>query len=181
MLEEAQAFIEALAKLWPRIEVVSTREAGVLWVRGKPRLVEPETWVLYWPIWTEVEWIEINPEPIDVPVQQLMLKHGGKLVPCAVDGVVEYHITDPERAICSCEDLRQRIVARAEAAIRNAFYGHTLAKLIEDEDAVEREMLSELRASMQRHGIKIDSFFLAGIATAEVHIHLGAVDTMGGT
>ena len=178
MLDEVKAFADTCAKLLPRVEVVSEKEAGVAWVRGRSRVVKPGTLFIYWPVWTEVEWLPLRPDPVEIQAQTIMLRdaQGRYRYSYVVTGTVQWRIKNILLACNKCEDVENRLATEAQKAIRNALWGCTLAQISKDESKIEEEITAATRSGMRGFGVHVEEVFLATFSEACCSVHYGSVE-----
>lgn len=169
MLDGLKELIDWLSKLVPRVEVVSTKEAGVAWWFGRPRLIQPGRVYVYWPIWTEVEWIALRPEPLHLPAQTI---YSGRQA-IVVQAVVVWRVRDVMKAICSEDDVTAVMEAEALSAVRNATYGRSLADISNREEELEDSMRKDLQSSLRNRGLEIASVYFRSIAPVKAYVHHG--------
>lgn len=169
MLDGLKELIDWMSKFVPRLEVVSTKEAGVAWWFGRPRLVRPGHLYPYWPLWTEVEWIALRPKPLHLPAQTI---YSGRQA-IVVQAVVVWRVRDVMKAICSEDDVESVIEAEALSAVRNATYGRSLAAISDKEEELEDRMRKDLQSSMRNRGVGIASVYFKSIAPVKAYVHHG--------
>lgn len=169
MFDQISEFFRAAAQIVPRFSVVNGKEGGVAWVRGKPRKIPSGCLYFYWPVWTEVEWVELRRRTMNLATQVVMLQNK----PVAVSAVVVYEVVDTLKALTEVQDYEEALQDLALYAVRNALYDVTLAKLASDEASVETSMRRELTKRVKRYGIKVHDVFLSNVSPCRTLMLLG--------
>lgn len=169
MIEGAFAWLSdimrGLLRWVPRIQIVNTTEGGVAFVRGKPKPVMPGRMLIFWPVWTEVFYVPVNRQTIDLR-SQTYLTADDKTV--AISGVVVYDVPDAEKAILWSHNHDDSIRDLALASVVQRLHGMTLAQLRDERDALSDAIRKELRAQLRDSGINIRNFFLSDLAPCTV-------------
>ena len=174
MLDQITALFDSLFRFSPRLDIVSEKEAGIAWVRGRAQDIKHGCLYMYWPIWTEVEYIPLYPDPIDLPTQALMV--GGKEV--AASAVIEWRVINARAALIR-RDVVDKLRCQGMAAVRNALFNATLAGLRKDEGQVEEDMRKDLQQSMRGYGVRIEQIYFSDLSTCNALLHIGSI--IGGT
>ena len=162
-----------LLALVPSFEIMTTRRAGVAFVRGKPKPIAPGSFVMYWPFWTELHTVAILPQTLDLRAQTIMARHEGKLTPVALSGIVVYHVTDATKALTVVHDPDEAITDLALASIKTALWGRELSDIYDDSVATDKAIRDDLAGKVSGFGVKIRSVFLDSLSTAFVLAQMG--------
>jgi regulator of protease activity HflC (stomatin/prohibitin superfamily) len=179
MVESAFQWINDLARwfarLIPRWRVVTEAQAGVAFVRGMARIIEPGIF-WWWPAWTEIHVQEVVRQTLNLPPQSLMTRDGKDI---AVSGIVVYEIIDPLTAFVKVHDLDDAIKDMALASIKSVLWGWTLEELYEKAGELDEVLCGECRAKLSGWGVKIHNIFLSDLSDALVIRHLGSAEGGG--
>lgn len=153
--------LSALFRIFPRLTVVPSTHGGVLYRRGKPRVVQPETLLLWWPIWSELLLAPVVRQTLNLPVQ-VIAPQG---VPVALSAVVVYSIKDP-LVLTRVHDLDDAIRDMALVAVRDAVEGVDTSEAWYAE--IDAELAKCLKARLRGWGVAVEKVALTDVAPCQV-------------
>jgi len=175
LFDQLGSLVERLFSLIPSLIVVPTTDAGVAFVRGKPRLLPPGCMRLYLPVWTEIVTGPIVRQTLNLPTQVLATKPASrkKSDSIVVGGIVVYEIRDFVKAHTSFHDLDDAIRDIALASIKDCLWGKTWAEIYAESTEVDKLLKQDLTKKLCRYGVKINNVFLSDLSPCLVIKALG--------
>jgi len=174
MLEAITEFLRAIASLIPRLHVMSEKEGGVAWVRGKPRQLVSGGITFYWPVWTELEIISLKRATLNLDYQTVVMRgKKGEPITVTVSAVVSYEVANAFNAVTKLGDHDDVLGDLSLGAVRNALYGRSLDDILSDECDIEAEMKREISGSVRAFGIKVHRVFFSTVAVTRAYTLLG--------
>ena len=96
--------------------------------------------------------VDLREQVADVSGQEIMT---ADKVTLRVNLMVNYHVTDAEKAVSAVQDYEQALYREAQLALRTAVGGRTLDKLLADKDAVTDEVRQALVGRATEFGVTI--------------------------
>ncbi len=164
------ALIEWLAQFFPRWQVVPETEAGVYFVRGKAKPIQPGSVAVWWPFWTECEYRPIVRQTLSLDAQSLMSGDGKPIVAAAV---VVYEIKDVVKCITKVHDIDEALGDISKATVKHAVWGMTLGEMMDQAKGMDGQLKRDLAKKVRGWGIKVHTVFLSDLSTCAVVRHLG--------
>lgn len=153
------------AKVVPRLVVVTQRNAGVAFVRGKNvRLWQPGLH-LYWPVWTDYIVYPTCLQTVNL-AEQTLVSSDGKTV--AVNGIVVLKIADPVTLFVEVYEPDRMVRDFCLTAVKRVVCERTLDELLDDHSRIDRMLTGRMRRRLSPYGIQIVRAALSDIAPCRV-------------
>lgn len=164
----AQIFA-ALLSFFPRRVIVRSTHGGVRFKHGRVAGIEPGT-AWYWPLFTEVEVIDVAPGPMEIEPQALMdAQHAAVLV----SPVVRYRITDVVRALGRRLDIETIIEDHVSAAVAEEMSELEIAEVMDDWEGLGESITKRCNAELLEDGVQILWVGFREFAPARTLRHIG--------
>jgi len=180
-----QEFMGLIVKLIPRPTIIKTTDGAVAFVRGKPRKIKSRhwcwnppfrkdseswegRWLWYWPIWTEVYEIPLTYQPMPMPSQSVMVKHGNTTKTLGIDGRIEYQIIDAFEVLTKEYDVDGIVEAEVCHAVRGALWGQQMKDILHDADVLCEAAVEKANKELIPRGMKVIAVRLSVMAECKV-------------
>lgn len=160
-----------LLSLVPRLRLIRSTHAGVLFTRGVARELQSGLHV-YWPVWSEIQVICVVRQTVDLRYQSLISSDGVGVV---VSVTVVYEIASPLRALTKTDDIIDTIGDMAQRAVKAVVSQCSIEELKTgkrpNKQAVDSVLAAKIRLDVEEYGVRVVGAFLADIAVPQM-IHL---------
>jgi regulator of protease activity HflC (stomatin/prohibitin superfamily) len=142
--------------------VVESGQVGLLFREGRHEAtLAPGTYGLWKGVArVKVLTVELREQVLDVAGQEIMT---ADKVTLRLNAVVTYRIADPLVAVTAVEDYRQALYREAQLVLRAGIGARELDALLEEKDAVARELDGALRARVAGIGLGVVSLGIRDI------------------
>lgn len=138
---------------------VATYEKGLLFFNGEfQRTLEPGKYY-FWdgPTKTTVQMVDMRQLQIEISGQEIMTRDKVSL---RLNFVVQYKITDPQKAMIKVQDYKNQLYVLVQLALREYVGTFTLEELLEKKEEIGKFVLESLLEQSSRLGIE---FIFAGV------------------
>ena len=90
--------------------------------------------------------VDIRQRTIELPPQEVMTKDQVNL---KIDGVVFYHIVEPEKVILNVEDLQSQLEAKASSELKEIIGNKTMKESLSDRIDIAKKLISMLNEAIE--------------------------------
>jgi regulator of protease activity HflC (stomatin/prohibitin superfamily) len=115
------------------IRVAAQWERGVVLRLGKFRSIKGPGMLYVIPFLENIRFVDLRLLTLNIPSQQVITKDN---VPAAIDGVLYYLVSDPERAVITIQDFAFAIAQYAQATLRDVVGGLSLDELLSEREQI---------------------------------------------
>ena len=124
----------------------------------------------YWPLTTQYELVPIKRQTTNL-VAQYLCTADNKTV--GASGIFVYEVADVEKLLTECFDYEDTIRDIALSCIKSVIVQHDQQYLLENSDALDKELTKVLREQLRRFGIKTVRCTLTDFTQCKVLAHWG--------
>ncbi|MBS3077728.1 SPFH domain-containing protein [Candidatus Pacearchaeota archaeon] len=128
------------------LKVIYQYERGVRFTFGKYAGVIMPGLRLVIPIIQTYRRVDIRQRTIELPPQEVMTKDQVNL---KIDGVVFYHIVEPEKVILNVEDLQSQLEAKASSELKEIIGNKTMKESLSDRIDIAKKLISMLNEAIE--------------------------------
>ena len=128
------------------LKVIYQYERGVRFTFGKYAGVIMPGLRLVIPIIQTYRLVDIRQRTIELPPQEVMTKDQVNL---KIDGVVFYHIVEPEKVILNVEDLQSQLEAKASSELKEIIGNKTMKESLSDRIDIAKKLISMLNEAIE--------------------------------
>ena len=128
------------------LKVIYQYERGVRFTFGKYAGVIMPGLRLVIPIIQTYRRVDIHQRTIELPPQEVMTKDQVNL---KIDGVVFYHIVEPEKVILNVEDLQSQLEAKASSELKEIIGNKTMKESLSDRIDIAKKLISMLNEAIE--------------------------------
>jgi len=156
---------EILGYFWsfvPRLDTLSPWEAGMRVTLGKKVKPIGAGWYIVWPLFQEINYMEVQPQTVDLRVQSVWTQDG---VDLAISGGIKYRITDAVKAQTDIQDLDEDIQLVAMGVIADYVTARNVDECRKIGD-LKSELLKGVRVEAAGWGVKIERIYITDIGRA---------------
>ncbi len=107
-------------------------------------------WII--PVIDTTQFVDVRVITINILSQEVMTEDN---VPCSIDGVLFFHIDDPERAILEVEDYKFAITQLAQAALRDVCGKVELDTILSKREEIGKNIRDIVEEETAEWGIKV--------------------------
>lgn len=166
LLDALGKLVEWFVNFLPRPYIVRSTHGAVLYVRGKATAVQPGTFVIYWPFWTETEQYPVTIQTARIESQSLLTEEGK---PFAIKAVVRYSINDHLAALTKLQDIDEFIADKALGVFKLLAYGRNESYLIKNAAHIDDGAEDLLDGMLEPFGIKVEEAYLSDLTFPSIH------------
>jgi regulator of protease activity HflC (stomatin/prohibitin superfamily) len=153
-----------LLSLVPRLRLIRSTHAGVLFCRGSVRELGAGLH-LYWPIWSEIQVICVVRQTVNLRYQSLFSQDD---VGVLVSVTVVYEIDNALKALTLTDDLTDTIGDLSQKAVKLVVSLCSIAELRsglrKNRRSVDAVLLAKLAVDVREYGVRVVEAFIADIA-----------------
>lgn len=142
-----------LAYILLGIRVVNEYERGVRFFLGKYRGIMMPGLQIVLPVLMTWRRVDIRTRTIDVPDQDAITRDN---VSIAINAVLYYKVSDPEKAILQVEEYDYAVSQLAQTTMRDVVGEVSLDKLLSERDTVSKKIQSIVDKASDPWGIKVE-------------------------
>ncbi len=156
----------------PRIQIIRYSERGIRYENGKTvSIIEPGI-IIYWPIFTEVDFINVQRQVLNLRTQLLTTVDGQTVI---ASGLVVYSIDNVHRYLVDNHDADAGIHEVATAIIRRVLIDKKFSEIQEERsaDKLDKHLTKDAREVLKSFGIKVETVRLTDFAKARAISHAG--------
>src|SRR3989344_746788 len=128
------------------LKVIYQYERGVRFTFGKYAGVIMPGLRLVIPIIQTYRRVDIRHRTIELPPPEVMTKDQVNL---KIDGVVFYHIVEPEKVILNVEDLQSQLEAKASSELKEIIGNKTMKESLSDRIDIAKKLISMLNEAIE--------------------------------
>ena len=146
------------------VRVAAQWERGVVLRLGRFSAVKGPGIMFIIPIIEYVRFVDIRILAINIPSQKVITKDN---VPAAIDGVLFFMVTDPERAVVRIQDYKFAIAQYAQASLRDVVGQLSLDEVLTERREIQQQLGSVVEERIKEWGLHVDSIRLLDIEMPE--------------
>jgi regulator of protease activity HflC (stomatin/prohibitin superfamily) len=168
LLGIAIAILAVFAVVWgivvSGVRVAAQWERGVVLRLGKFQAVRGPGLLYIVPFIDNVRFVDLRLLTLNIPSQQVITKDN---VPAAIDGVLYFRVSDPEKAVISIQDYAFAIAQYAQATLRDVVGGLSLDELLSEREQIQERIAEVVQEHIGGWGLHLDSIRLQDISMPE--------------
>jgi regulator of protease activity HflC (stomatin/prohibitin superfamily) len=146
------------------IRVAAQWERGVVLRLGRFQKVKGPGLLYITPFIDHVRFVDLRLLTLNIPSQQVITRDN---VPAAIDGVLFFLVSDPERAVIRIQDFAFAIAQYAQATLRDVVGGLSLDELLSEREQIQRRIAEVVEERIKDWGLHMDSIRLQDIEMPE--------------
>jgi regulator of protease activity HflC (stomatin/prohibitin superfamily) len=146
------------------LRVAAQWERGVVLRVGKFQTVRGPGIMYIIPFLDNVRFVDLRLLTLNIPSQQVITKDN---VPAAIDGVLFFLVSDPEKAVIGIQDYAFAIAQYAQATLRDVVGGLSLDELLTEREQIQQRIAEVVEQRIHNWGMHLDSIRLQDIAMPE--------------
>ena len=116
------------------------------------------------PFIDNVRFVDLRLLTLNIPKQQVIAKDN---VPAAIDGVLFFLVSDPEKAVIQIQDYAFAIAQYAQATLRDVVGGLSLDELLSERGQIQERIAGIVEPRISNWGLHMDSIRLQDIEMPE--------------
>lgn len=174
--------LEAILSILPRLTIVRATHNAVKWRRGKKSIAVPPGLTIYWPLITDIDWLVVARQTLNLPSQVLMTKDKHQVVAGAF---IVYSIKDIIQAIGERNwDVDSTISDITQAAVVEVITSMTLDDILTGisggKDSDFNQTLTKTCAiQLRQFGVHVMRAGLTDFSTCRVYKLIGEGTPIG--
>jgi len=146
------------------VRVAAQWERGVVLRLGKFLTVRGPGIVYIIPFIDNVRFVDLRLLTLNIPSQQVITKDN---VPAAIDGVLFFLVSNPEKAVIDIQDYAFAIAQYAQATLRDVVGGLSLDELLSEREQIQQRIAEIVEQRISNWGLHMDSIRLQDIEMPE--------------
>jgi len=146
------------------VRVAAQWERGVVLRLGRFHGIKGPGLLYIIPFVDAVLFVDLRLLTVNIPSQQVITKDN---VPAAVDGVLFFYVTDPEKAVIGVQDYTFAIAQYAQATLRDVVGGLSLDELLAERERIQQRIAEIVEEHIRGWGMHVDSIRLQDIEMPE--------------
>lgn len=146
------------------LRVAAQWERGVVLRLGKFLTVRGPGILYIIPFIDNVRFVDLRLLTLNIPKQQVITKDN---VPAAIDGVLFFLVSDPEKAVIQIQDYAFAIAQYAQATLRDVVGGLSLDELLSEREQIQQRIAEIVEQRISNWGLHMDSIRLQDIEMPE--------------
>jgi regulator of protease activity HflC (stomatin/prohibitin superfamily) len=146
------------------VRVAAQWERGVVLRLGKFLTIRGPGILYIIPFIDNVRFVDLRLLTLNIPSQQVITKDN---VPAAIDGVLFYLVSDPEKAVIDIQDYAFAIAQYAQATLRDVVGGLSLDELLSEREQIQQRIAEVVEQRISNWGLHLDSIRLQDIEMPE--------------
>lgn len=146
------------------VRVAAQWERGVVLRLGKFLTIRGPGILYIIPFIDNVRFVDLRLLTLNIPSQQVITKDN---VPAAIDGVLFYLVSDPEKAVIDIQDYAFAIAQYAQATLRDVVGGLSLDELLSEREQIQQRIAEIVEQRISNWGLHMDSIRLQDIEMPE--------------
>ena len=158
----------AFAILWgilvSGLRVAAQWERGVVLRLGRFLKIRGPGILYIIPFIDNVRFVDLRLLTLNIPSQQVITKDN---VPAAIDGVLFFLVSDPEKAVIEIQDYAFAIAQYAQATLRDVVGGLSLDELLSEREQIQQRIAEVVEQRISNWGLHLDSIRLQDIEMPE--------------
>ena len=164
----AVVIIVVFAVLWrilvSGLRVAAQWERGVVLRLGKFHTIRGPGILYIIPFIDNVRFVDLRLLTLNIPSQQVITKDN---VPAAIDGVLFFLVSDPQKAVIDIQDYAFAIAQYAQATLRDVVGGLSLDELLSEREQIQQRIADVVEQRISNWGLHLDSIRLQDIEMPE--------------
>lgn len=166
LLDALGKLVEWFVNFLPRPYIVRSTHGAVLYVRGKAKALQPGSFAIYWPFWTETERYPVTIQTARIESQSLLTDEGK---PFAMKAVVRYSISDHLTALTTLQNIDEFIADKSLGVFKQLAYGRKESYLITSAEHIDDCAEDLLDGMLEPFGIKVEEAYLSDLTFPTIH------------
>lgn len=146
------------------VRVAAQWERGVVLRLGKFLTTRGPGILYIIPFIDNVRFVDLRLLTLNIPSQQVITKDN---VPAAIDGVLFFLVSDPEKAVIDIQDYAFAIAQYAQATLRDVVGGLSLDELLSEREQIQQRIAEIVEQRISNWGLHMDSIRLQDIEMPE--------------
>jgi regulator of protease activity HflC (stomatin/prohibitin superfamily) len=146
------------------IRVAAQWERGVVLRLGKFHSIRGPGIMYVIPFFENIRFVDLRLLTLNIPSQQVITKDN---VPAAIDGVLYFLVSDPEKAVIHIQDYAFAVAQYAQATLRDIVGGLSLDELLSEREQIQKRIADIVEEHIKEWGLHIDSIRLQDIEMPE--------------
>jgi regulator of protease activity HflC (stomatin/prohibitin superfamily) len=146
------------------VRVAAQWERGVVLRLGKFLTIRGPGILYIIPFIDNVRFVDLRLLTLNIPSQQVITKDN---VPAAIDGVLFFLVSDPEKAVIDIQDYAFAIAQYAQATLRDVVGGLSLDELLSEREQIQQRIAEIVEQRISNWGLHMDSIRLQDIEMPE--------------
>ena len=146
------------------VRVAAHWERGIVLRLGKFQLVRGPGILYIVPFIDNIRFVDLRLLTLNIPSQQVITKDN---VPAAIDGVLYYLVSNPEKAVLEIQDYAFAIAQYAQATLRDVVGGLSLDELLSEREQIQSRIAEVVEQRISHWGLHLDSIRLQDIEMPE--------------
>jgi regulator of protease activity HflC (stomatin/prohibitin superfamily) len=146
------------------LRVAAQWERGVVLRLGKFHTIRGPGILYIIPFIDNVRFVDLRLLTLNIPSQQVITKDN---VPAAIDGVLFFLVSDPQKAVIDIQDYAFAIAQYAQAALRDVVGGLSLDELLSEREQIQLRIAEVVEQRISNWGLHLDSIRLQDIEMPE--------------
>jgi len=146
------------------IRIAAQWERGVVLRLGKFQVVKGPGIMYVIPFFDNVRFVDLRLLTLNIPSQQVITKDN---VPAAIDGVLFFLVSDPQRAVIMIQDYAFAIAHYAQATLRDVVGALSLDELLSEREQIQKRIAELVDQRIRDWGLHLDSIRLQDIEMPE--------------
>lgn len=146
------------------LRVAAQWERGVVLRLGKFHTIRGPGILYIIPFIDNVRFVDLRLLTLNIPSQQVITKDN---VPAAIDGVLFFLVSDPQKAVIDIQDYAFAIAQYAQAALRDVVGGLSLDELLSEREQIQQRIAEVVEQRISNWGLHLDSIRLQDIEMPE--------------
>jgi regulator of protease activity HflC (stomatin/prohibitin superfamily) len=164
----AAVIMVVFAVLWrilvSGLRVAAQWERGVVLRLGKFHTIRGPGILYIIPFIDNVRFVDLRLLTLNIPSQQVITKDN---VPAAIDGVLFFLVSDPQKAVIEIQDYAFAIAQYAQATLRDVVGGLSLDELLSEREQIQQRIAEVVEQRISNWGLHMDSIRLQDIEMPE--------------
>lgn len=128
------------------LRIINQYERGVKFTLGKYTGIMSPGLRIVIPLLQTYRRVDIRQRTIELPPQEVMTKDQVNL---KIDGVVFYHVTEPEKVILNVEDVQEQLEAKASSELKEIIGNKTMKESLSDRIDIANKLLAMLKEAIE--------------------------------
>lgn len=146
------------------VRIAAQWERGVVLRLGRFEAVKGPGLIYVIPFVESIRFVDLRLLTLNIPSQQVITRDN---VPAAIDGVLFFLVSDPEKAVILVQDYSFAVAQYALATLRDIVGGLSLDELLTERDQIQKRIADVVESHIQGWGLHIDSIRLQDIEMPE--------------
>src|SRR5262249_47319782 len=156
--------VAIIVYLFASIRILRQYERGVVFLLGKFEGVRgPGITLIFWPIQAMVR-VSLRTVTMQIPSQRIITKDN---VSIDIAAVAYYHITDPEKAVISIENVYNAINQISQTTVRNVVGRFNLDQLLADTAGINEQIKNVIDRHTEPWGTQVTAVEIKDIQLPE--------------